>query len=65
MSNEVDLTKGLEIEIPANDAADIFPDVYTDAFNVTKGEEKELWEKIKKGYEDDNVFDKYFNLKRL
>ena len=64
MSNEVDLTKGLEIEIPANDAADIFPDVYTDAFNVTKGEEKELWEKIKKGYEDDNVFDKYFNLKK-
>ena len=64
MSNEVDLTKGLEIEIPANDAADIFPDVYTDAFNVTKGEEKQLWENIKKGYEDDNVFDKYFNLKK-
>jgi len=64
MSNEVDLTEGLQIEIPANEAADIFPDVYTDAFNVTKGEEKELWEKIKKGYEDDNVFDKYFNLKK-
>ena len=64
MSNEVDLTKGLQIEIPANDAADIFPDVYTDAFNVTKGEEKQLWENIKKGYEDDNVFDKYFNLKK-
>ena len=64
MSNEVDLTKGLEIEIPANDAANIFSDVYTDAFNVTKGEEKELWENIKKGYEDDNFFDKYFNLKK-
>ena len=60
MSNEVDLTKGLEIEIPANDAANIF----SDAFNVTKGEEKELWENIKKGYEDDNFFDKYFNLKK-
>ena len=64
MSNEIDLTEGLQIEIPANEAADIFPDVYTDAFNVTKGEEKELWENIKKGYEDDNVFDKYFNLKK-
>ena len=60
MSNEVDLTTGVEIKIPENKAANIFPDSYYEAFNVTKEDEKQLWEKIKKEYEtgDESTFDK-------
>ena len=60
MSNEVDLTTGVEIKIPENKAANIFPDSYYGAFNVTKEDKKQLWEKIKKEYEtgDESTFDK-------
>ena len=60
MSNEVDLTKGLQIEVPANDAANIFPDSYYGAFNVTEEDKEQLWEKVKQEYQtgDESTFDK-------